>query len=371
MSQSSNERALRSRSIKIQPNVSTNAKPTREVLSKTKNSALTKTGTSTRTSLSKTTTPVATSQSRISSIRKTSESTNSTTNNAVSISEVKLLTEKITHLESKIEEIFALYRDLKDENVRIQYAVLELTDLQARFDESEKLRNQLTTENVNLHGEIAVLKSEVSELTAINRINTANDSSLESDQLQLNSNIIIRGAVAKADTPECDLLTVYNSLRSYLGIAEEAEFDPISINVINVNSPNDKNLKPIQVKLQSTETKKRFLQVRRVKKDISPADIGIKGGTSRSILITEELTRSNQDLLYSARSLRGKGNYKFVWSSNGQILARYRQNSKVIRITDFAQVNQLRADLNLDPLLHHGRCRTTKPVESSSSHSSI
>lgn len=73
------------------------------------------------------------------------------------------------------------------------------------------------------------------------------------------------------------------------------------------------------------------------------------------MIISEELTRSNQELLYQARSLRIRGNYKFVWSCNGQVLARFRKKSKVVRIVDTAHVNFLRAQVNLDPLPENGR----------------
>lgn len=113
-----------------------------------------------------------------------------------------------------------------------------------------------------------------------------------------------------------------------------AEFDPVSVKVIHLNPLDKKNtsVKPIRVQFQSADAKRKFLQVRRVKKTISQTDIGIKSSASHPILVSEELTRSNQELLFQARSLRNQGNYKFVWYCNGQVLVRYRQNSKVIEL---------------------------------------
>lgn len=95
-------------------------------------------------------------------------------------------------------------------------------------------------------------------------------------------------------------------------------------------------------------------------------DIGIKGGASRPILVTEELTRSNQELLFQARSLRLQGNYNFVWSCDGQILVRFQKNTKVVRITNSAHVNQLRAGLDLNPLPDHGRHQPGASFQSAS-----
>lgn len=339
------------------------------------------------------------SQPRISNVSKAPISTrlssvsNSSaqkkTGNLNAPSEVKILSEKITQFESKIGEIISLYEQLKEENFRLQYVVAELTELQTKFVESEESSNQLRSENENLRTAIVELKSEISELSSrvqcnqstdnenLQRISSQFESELsvlsgdiqqlkstkslsfkqpDTDQQLLNCNIIIRGADAKIDTPESDLLAVYSGLRSHLGIADVAEFDPISIKTINTNSVNKNTAKPIQVQLQSVGAKRKFLQVRRVKKNISQIDIGIKGTTSHPILVTEELTRSNQELLFQARSLRGQTNYKFVWS---------RQNSKVIRIVDSSHVNQLRSALNLEPFSDHGRHHSGASIGSS------
>lgn len=103
----------------------------------------------------------------------------------------------------------------------------------------------------------------------------------------------------------------------------------------------------MQVCLKSIEAKNQFLQVRRIKKDIYPADIGISQQSKRPLLITEQLTRHNQELLFKARSIRGPGGFKFVWSKNGQILARHKENSRVIRITDQNQITQIKEQIDL------------------------
>lgn len=119
---------------------------------------------------------------------------------------------------------------------------------------------------------------------------------------------------------------------------------PVSESVLPSTSSRARG--PLQVQLQSVAVKKQFLQVRRTKKDILPADFGIIQKNKRPILITEQLTRQNRELLFKARSLGGGDGYKFVWSSNGQVLASKTPNSKVIRITDIEHVNCLIAELN-------------------------
>lgn len=103
--------------------------------------------------------------------------------------------------------------------------------------------------------------------------------------------------------------------------------------------------RPFVVKLASKEAKRKFLQARRAKKDIRPSDIAHNQANNKPIFVTERLTSKNQKLLFEARSLRGRDQYKFVWSNNGKILARRKKNSTVIRIKDSSDVDRLRLAL--------------------------
>lgn len=245
--------------------------------------------------------------------------------------------------------------------------------LESRLTSLETLVSQLTSENSELRKTVASLQLEVEQCN--NRAQQHRSSAIASetnvslDQQDLNSNIVIRGVDVKEDTSESHLLAVYEGLRSHLNISSEADLAPISVTVLSSNPTKANTSRPIKVQLSSLAAKVKFLQVRRAKKDIFPSDIGINDGARRPILISEQLTRSNQELLYQARSLRGQDRYKFVWSTNGQILARQKENTKVIRIVDTVHVNRLRADFNLVPLPEHGRLHASTTFQHDSSHS--
>lgn len=321
---------------------------------------------------------------RLSLASKNSPQVNSSTSNANST--IKILTEKVSRFEAKLEEIAGFFERLKDENQKLQFAVTDLVNRQVEFSEAEEDRRSLKAENDSFRLVIADLKSEVARLITVVQSNqeekSDNDlgqvksevaalseelrslkfdnnpsvSPHEAAQDRVNCNIVIRGAGATPSTSVSELQEVYSGLRQHLDIDDSAEFEPVSIEVIHsIGSKNSSSSKPIRVQFNSIETKRKFLQVRRVKKAIFQSDIGIKSGSSQPVIISEELTRSNQELLYQARSLRIRGNYKFVWSCNGQVLARFRKKSKVVRIVDTAHVNFLRAQVNLDPLPENGR----------------
>lgn len=144
---------------------------------------------------------------------------------------------------------------------------------------------------------------------------------------------------------------MYSGIRTHLGIADVRDLDPVSIRIVpSIPGKPTSSSRPLQVQLASVVAKRQLLQVTRVEKDILPSDIGLRQQSCPPILITEHLSRLNQELLFQARSLRGLDNYTFVWSCNGQILARRTENTKVMRVIDTAHVNRLRTELGLEPL---------------------
>lgn len=242
-----------------------------------------------------------------------------------------------------------------------------ITLLESRLSIIEASFERLSAENSELKETVANLNSELVQAKSTNGRSQSLVENTSSEQEAINSNIVIRGADVNVHTTASDLASIYEGVRNHLEISGVAEFDPISISVppSNAAKPNSA-LRPIRVTLSSVAAKVKFLQVRRVKKNIVQSDIGIANNSNRPILITEQLTRANQELLFQARSLREGGNYKFVWSKNGEVFARYRPNSKVIKITDSSHINSLRAELNLEPLSHHGRLlasTTQQPTE--------
>lgn len=242
--------------------------------------------------------------------------------------------------------------------------------LESRLSALETLVSQLTTENTELRQIVTKLQSELTEIGPRSPAPHESEVGISAEQLEINTNIVIRGIALKATAPESELRVVYEGIRSHLNISDCTDFEPVSLTVLASNADKDSVAnRPISVQLPSVAAKTKFLQIRRVKKDIFQSDIGINSTSRRSILITEQLTRRNQELLYRARSLRCRDIFKFVWSSNGQILARQNQNSKVIRIVDTAHVNHLRSEANLEPLPENGRFHASTTGQISSNNS--
>lgn len=350
------------------------------------------------------------SRSSLTTVR-TSLSTHSNTSKPTPTGTKNSLLDKIICIESRLKQIEegsvqqtrlaaieAVFAQLKTENSdlqltieqlksdleRVQHALLFLSDLEDKYKTAEdsctrlsadneilkKRIGELSLESSTLKLEVSSLKSEIHKLN--NKQNLQAESStllnqgISEEQQELNSNIVIRGVDLTNTTSDLESNRVYESIRAHLGIENDEAFNPESVKVIPSSIAKPTTAKTIQVRFRSVIAKRQFLQIRRTKKDILPTDLGIVQNSKKAILITEQLTRDNQQLLYAARSLRSSHKFKFVWSNNGQILVRPQQNSNVIRISDISQVNELRSNLGLSPFVFpkNGRLPASLNLES-------
>lgn len=263
---------------------------------------------------------------------------------------------QVDQLKSQNTLLQQAIEQLQADNERLQcVAALQLPDITITENTGSDiidLRQTVIAENTELKSDLLGLRSEISQLKDQLRLYKESylipENGVSPEQQELNSNIIIRGVDLEEKVSKSELLETFNLIRSHLGVSEISEFEAVDISILQSNNHpvtskrKTTKAKTIQVKFQSALHKRHFLQIRRTKKTILPSDIGINQKSKKPILIVEQLTKHNQELLYNARSLRTSSNFKFVWSNDGQILARLQQGSKVIRIKDTNHINQLK-----------------------------
>lgn len=250
---------------------------------------------------------------------------------------------------------------MKAEFEGVQQLVLQLIEVENHFNDFAEAGRTLSAENQELRtkvsalvSEVDLLKSEVRTLHSQRHLTKTDqglvDKGISAEQHKLNSNVVIRGIEFVGKSDESAPVKVFDSIRTHLGLQQDETFNPVAVKVFPVASTATSTSRTIQVQFRSVDIKRKFLQVRRIKKQISPRDIGVVQNSKKAILITEQLTKLNQELLFAARSLRTSHKYKFVWSNNGEVLVRPQPKAKVIRITSIDQVNKLRSEVQLKPL---------------------
>lgn len=224
-----------------------------------------------------------------------------------------------------------------------------IDQLLKRVSELEEVSSTLVDRIDNLSETVKSLSHTVAEqrkvIDTYEETAEASSNGVSVEQERVNSNIVVRGLDIDENTTESALIETFERICAHIGIPE-AELKPISAEILPSSSSNKKKAnRPFIVSLSSREAKQKFLQARRIKRDIRPSEINREQNVNKPLIITEQLTRDNQKLLFEARSLRGRDKFKFIWTNNGQILARRKKRSSVIRIRDSSDVERLRASL--------------------------
>lgn len=146
------------------------------------------------------------------------------------------------------------------------------------------------------------------------------------DQKKVASNVIVRGATGDGNPIE-----VMCHLASIVGI--ELQNDDF---VFAKRSENKQD--SMTVRFKSDSKKVEFVKAAK-KKRLSTKMCDYEG-EDKPIYVDEQLTQGTYELLAQAKALKKVG-MKYVWTSNGNILCREKDDSHVIKISSAAQIQSI------------------------------
>lgn len=159
-------------------------------------------------------------------------------------------------------------------------------------------------------------------------------------QEKLSLNLIING-VPKSENE--NIKTVMSTIFTTMGL--ELEDDSIT-DLYRIHNRN--NTPPIIVKLKNKSIKDSILKVRKSNnpdgqqkgKSLYAKDVGFD--SEKQIFINEELTQQSRNLLNAAKKmLKEQANFKFIWASDGKILAKKDEHSKILIVRNKWQVQEM------------------------------
>lgn len=81
--------------------------------------------------------------------------------------------------------------------------------------------------------------------------------------------------------------------------------------------------------------------IRNVKSNKLTTDKMSNGWPKENIYMNERLTKLRRTLFYQTKIATTTKNYKFIWVSNGDILMRKNENSKILKIKSSQDINTL------------------------------
>lgn len=215
-----------------------------------------------------------------------------------------------TSMEDNINELMKSVSFMSDQfdnfNNKLDNVMSELKNIKS---ENQKI----VTENKRLSEEVDLLKSKIDEI----------------EQNNLGISVDITG-IPKTQNENCKLIVEEISKKTNTTI------DVIEAYRIN-SSISKRSL--IVAKLATLEMRKNL--IRNVKSNKLTADKMNNGWPKENIYINERLTKLRRTLFYQTKVAATTKEYKFVWLSNGDILVRKNENSKIVRIKSSQDINNL------------------------------
>lgn len=192
-----------------------------------------------------------------------------------------------------------------------------------------------TCDGVNdLRKDYAALREEIKQLISVNKTLTEENDRLsrrvdELEQYQRLNNLEIRGIAEEADA-----VKIVEKIGEVLEVSI-SEKDIDTCHWVPTPKPGVQN---IVVRFVQRSKRNDLLSKAR-KKKLTCTDLELS--SDRPLYINEHLTQRNKELLSAANLKKKEVDWKFVWTSNGRILARKDETSKVLRIASLDDLSKM------------------------------
>ncbi|KAF0750246.1 Reverse transcriptase domain-containing protein, partial [Aphis craccivora] len=215
--------------------------------------------------------------------------------------EIKIGTSMVDNINELMKSVSFMSDQFDNFNNKLDNVMSELKNIKS---ENQKI----VTENKRLSEEVDLLKSKIDEI----------------EQNNLGISVDITEISKKTNTT----IDVYEAYRINSSISKRSL---------------------IVAKLATLEMRKNL--IRNVKSNKLTADKMNNGWPKENIYINERLTKLRRTLFYQTKVAATTKEYKFVWLSNGDILVRKNENSKIVRIKSSQDINNLSPNDNLESFL--------------------
>lgn len=240
---------------------------------------------------------------------------------------------RLDKLEKYMISIQEQNKGIQKTNLDIEHSVSHLSiNVKAVEDKID----QLELERKQIHSHISALEEKLDSLE-ISSLKTFTE---------------VRNVPKIQNEKKPDLFSYVMNLSktvNYLGITENDIRD-----VARVPSKKDSSSSSVTIEFTNTLTKlsfqeavKKYNQSKQQPHQLNSTNMGIQT-SKQPIYISELLTAKMKRLLFLTRDFAKTAEYKFVWSSNGQIYLRKVEGKPYIRVKNEAHLNELRKNQNND-----------------------
>ncbi|KAI8433361.1 hypothetical protein MSG28_015402 [Choristoneura fumiferana] len=227
-----------------------------------------------------------------------------------------MFTEFSEKQDSKLTSIQKSVADIREQNTDISKA---LDFLSQKYDEMRDELNKLKTERIETQKYIALLENRIDKQEKRSR----------SNEIEIRNVPKIIPNESKQD-----LHTVVQQICSVIGVhADAAEIKDLH----RINTKNESS-KPIMVEFTTARKKECVLTAyKNFNKQHSPLQLNTKlakiNEQENRIFISESLTFQSKKLFRLTRDFAAENNFRFCWTSRGEIYLRQNEGAPAQRIT--------------------------------------
>lgn len=226
---------------------------------------------------------------------------------------------------SQINEIKSTLDEIKDQQNTLQNNYKSLVTTTDEQQKDHKVLKDIVFEN----------SSDIDNIyNNLDRVNYKLNTLL---QEKINLNLIING-IPKVEQE--DIKEVVTKIFTYMGMTVENDTIESTWRIHNkTDSP------PVIVRLKNKIVKEKVLKLRKINngktegKSLFAKDFGFD--SEKQLFINEELTQPTRKLLNDAKKQLKNKNFKFIWISDGKVLAKKDESAKTHFIRNDYDVQQL------------------------------
>lgn len=226
----------------------------------------------------------------------------------------------------------------------------------------ERIKSDFTATTDFLSNQISELKQEITSYkTKFRDIENEKQSlQMSISQLQLQLNIKEQESLANdlqiSGIPEIDnesLTHLVATVATKIGV-KVSDMDIVSVARVGAkqatadptSSGHKFRPRPIVVRLARRSVRDELLKNARIRRGANTGDLGLPSHEPKRFYINERLTKTSRQIFAKAREAARIAKWRFVWTKEGRVYARWSESSKVLLLQSESDVDKIVSNAN-------------------------
>ncbi|XP_037555109.2 uncharacterized protein LOC119431705 [Dermacentor silvarum] len=238
----------------------------------------------------------------------------------VTLLPLKEKVDQLLALKPRIDEVLSLRETVLELQSSVQYLATGYDTVLAQTKESDSAVKGIETQVESLTECVRKQSEEIAQFRAERN---------KDEQYSRLSNLELHGLPFSSGE---DLRAVISELAQKLALTE---FNPRDVVAVHRLPARKDKVPPVLVRFSGPSLRDTWLAARRKLRDLAQKKL------YPMMYLNENLTQTNKELFWKARTKGKESSYKYVWVKNGKIFARKEDGGRVLRIATVDDVDKM------------------------------